>query len=705
MKQHTVIGSADIRVVPHTTPISFTPSFPAISFPAIFFSSRINPAIIVLGNQFFIPSLLSLTHHSSFRFRASSKPIASIKMTSFTDWVDEPPVDGKWTNCATLRDHRFFVDLARTNIRLFRDEIPHSTVMRLNLDLEPAPHLDYHLFNVLVSFPERAIGSHNRKTLEYIIDARKDYFRSHEEYRIAFCRLQDAWAYGVILEQDRMQLVNSGTANAKQLENNAIALQKNDVDLAQVYAIAIQKREMRKRLTTAFSQSKESFLKNEASLLVFLGKHLYKRHLEIVNSQGIQSNLQSGRNELIVFKGSLQNERQSSPPAQKSAPSENSNVVPLGSLETEHANVAVMNQQAQRVSPSTVPSDPQLMEPGPSPVIHRHAEPMHQNTINYPSLAAQPVGPFQPAQQVPVEQETNSRANKLLSSSPAPIHPMQLAPMHQRSTLSPQQTATLPPYQPSHATKQQMLKFPTYGPPAPTPAAPELAPAAPMNEAPPPRSALHSASIAISKAPAKAADLTLTSSPHPRPNQKVPVAQMQAYPQPFCQAYPAYPAAAIAPLHPNIPLYSNGIYAGPPNNKLPSHADPSFSPFSATSSMTTSHLAETAPCALAPMQGDREYAPKRSAVYATPYVPMGPKQPMGPRHSTAVSPTISYSRVPVQQKVKTPKPVAPAGGFLSLLLETEMTEKELDEMAARLGPRRRVIDEEASDEMLCDDDA
>lgn len=626
-------------------------------------------------------------------------------MTSLTDWVDEPPVDGTWTNCATLRDQRFFVDLARTNIRLFRDEIPHGTVMRLNLDLEPAPHLDYHLFNVLISFPGRAIGSHNRKALENIIDARRDYFHSHEEYRIAFCRLQDLRAYGVILEQDKMQLINSGTANAKQLENNAIALQKNEVELAQVYAIVIQKREMRKRLTTTFSQTKESFLKDELSLLVFLGKHLYKRHLEIVNSQGIQRNSQSGLTELINFKGSLQKERQSSPPAQKSAPSENSNIVPLGSQETEYANVVVMNQHAQRVCPSTVPSDPQLMETGPSAVMHKHPEPMHQKTIHSLSLAEQPFGPFQPAQHAPVEQEINPRANKLLSSSQAPIQPTQLAPMHQRSTLSPQQTATLPPYQPSQATKQQMLKVLNYGPPAPTPEAPELAPATPVNEASPPRSVLRSATIAVTKAPAKAADLILPSSPHSRSNQKVPVAQMKAYPQPFCQAYSAYPAAAIAPLHPSIPLYSDGIYAEPPNNKLPSHTYSSFSPFPAISQTQTPHLAETAPWALAPMQEDRKYVPKRPAVYATPYVPIEPKQPPEPRRSTAVSPTISYSRVPVQQKIKTPKPVAPAGGFLSRLLETETTDKELDEMAARLGPRKRIVDEEASDEMLCGDDA
>lgn len=209
-------------------------------------------------------------------------------MTSFTDWVDGPLAEGAWTNCASLRDQRFFVDLARTNIRLFRDEIPHNAVMRMNLDLEPPPHVDYYLFNVLTSIPGREIGSRNRKILDYIIDARSGYFSSHDEYRRAFCRLQDVRAYGVILEQDKARLTNSGTANAKQLEDNVIAIQKNDVELTQLYDITVEKRETRMRLTTSFSLTKESFVKNELSRLVFLGKHFYKRHLEMVNPQGIQ---------------------------------------------------------------------------------------------------------------------------------------------------------------------------------------------------------------------------------------------------------------------------------------------------------------------------------------------------------------------------------------------------------------------------------
>lgn len=276
-------------------------------------------------------------------------------MTSFTDWIDEPPAEGPWINCATLRDQRFFVDLAKTNIRLFRDEIPHDSVMRSNFDLEPAPQLDYDLFNVLTSIHSRKIGSRSREFLGCIINARRDYYRSHEQYRRAFCRLQDVWAYGVILEQDRAQLIDSDTANAKQFEDNTIEIRKNDVELAKVYAIAVEMRELRERVTTIFSQSKESFLKNELSLLVFLGKHLHKRHLEIDNPQGMQLYSQGGCTELILHKGSPRNERQPSAPAQESAPSESNKVAPLVPQEIEPANIAVMNQDPERVTSSTVP--------------------------------------------------------------------------------------------------------------------------------------------------------------------------------------------------------------------------------------------------------------------------------------------------------------------------------------------------------------
>lgn len=622
-------------------------------------------------------------------------------MTSFTDWVDEPPAEGTWTNCATLRDQRFFVDLARTNIRLFRDEIPHDSVMRLNLDLEPAPHLDYHLFNVLTCVHWRKIGSSSRELLGCIIDARRDYFSSHEQYRRAFCRLQDVRAYGVILEQDKAQLINSGTANAKQLEDNAIAIQKNDVELAQVYAISVEKRELRERLTTIFCQTKESFLKNELRMLVFLGKHLYKRHLEIVNSQGRQRNSERGRTGLILHKGSLQNEGQPSAPAQESASSENDNVIPFMTQEIEPAITGMMNQDPERVSSSTMPLGPQLMESGPVSMMQNHPEPMHQNTTRYVTIAEQSLDTVQSAQQAPVQQEATPRINEPLSSSQAPIQPAQLAPMHQQSTLAPHQAATLPSYQPFQATKQQMPKFLNHGPPAPILAAPELAAATPVKGASPPRSIPRSATVAATMAPAEALKVMLLSSPRCRSIQKAPVAQMQAH---SYQPSPTYQATAIATLHPNAK------YTEPLDNKPPSPTHPSFP---AASQVPTSHLSESAPSPLTTMQEGRKYALKRPAVYTTPYVqtplapaaPVQPKQQTEPRPSRAFSPTISYSRVPVKQKIKTAQPVAPAGGFLSRLLEREMSEDELGEIAARLGPAERIVDQEASDERNCVDDA
>lgn len=621
-------------------------------------------------------------------------------MTSLTDWVDEPPAEGTWTNCATLRDQRFFVDLARANIRLLRDEIPHDSVMRLNLDLEPAPHLDYHLFNVLTCVHWRKIGSSSRELLGCIIDARRDYFSSHEQYRREFCRLQDVRAYGVILEQDKAQLINSGTANAKQLEDNAIAMQKNDVELAQVYAITAEKRELRERLTTIFCETKELFLKNELRVLVFLGKHLYKRHLEIANSQCRQRNSRRWRTELIIHKGSLQNECQPSGPAQESAPSENYNVVPFVTQEIEPANTGAMNHDPERVSPSAVPSDLQLTESGPVSSMQSHLEPIHQNTIRYVAIAEQPLDTVQSAQR----EEATPRINEPLSPSQAPIQPVQLAPMHRQSTLAPHQAATLPSYQPSQAAKEQMPKFLSHGPPAPIPAAPELATATPVKEAPPPRSIPRSATVAATMAPAEALKMMPLSSPQYRSIQKAPVAQMQAHLQPFYQPNPAYQATATATLHPNAK------YAEPLNDKHPS---PTYPSFPAASQVPSPHLSESAPSALTTMQEGRKYALKRPAVYTTPYVqtltepaaPMQPKQQSEPRPSRAFSPTISYSRVPVMQKIKTPKPVAPADGFLSRLLEREMSEDELGEIAARLGPAERIVDQEASEERNCVDDA
>lgn len=519
-----------------------------------------------------------------------------------------------------------------------------------------------------------------------------------------FCRLQDVRAYGVILEQDKAQLINSGTANAKQLEDNAIAIQKNDVELAQVYAISVEKRELRERLTTIFCQTKESFVKNELRVLVFLGKHLYKRHLEIVNSQGRQRNSERGRTELILHKGSLQNEGQPSAPAQESTSSENDNVIPFMTQEIEPANTGMMNQDSERVRSSTMPSDPQLMESGPVSMMQNHPEPIHQKTTRYVTIAEQSLDTVQSAQQAPVQQEATPRINEPLSSSQAPIQPAQLAPMHQQSTLAPHQAATLPSYQPSQATKQQMPKFLSHGPPAPIPAAPELAAATPVKGAPLPRSIHRSATVAATMATAEALKVMPRSSPRCRYIQKAPVAQMQAPPQPSYQPNPTYQATAIATLHPNAK------FTEPLDNKPRCPTHPSFP---AASQVPTPHLSGSAPSPLTKKRQGRKHAKKRPAVYTTPYVhtllapaaPVQPKQQTEPRPSRAFSPTISYSRVPVKQKIKTPQPVAPAGGFLSRLLEREMSEDELAEIAARLGPAERIVDQEASDERNCVDDA
>lgn len=303
-----------------------------------------------------------------------------------------------------------------------------------------------------------------------------------------------------------------------------------------------------------------------------------------------------------------------------------------------------MNQDPERVSSSTMPSGTQLMEPRPVSMMQNCPGPMQQNTIRYSSLARLPCVPVQPARQSPIQLKATPPTNQPLSSLQTPIQPVKLATMHQQSTFSPHQTFKFPSYQPSQASKLRMPKFLNSGPPAPIAAAPNLANATPVKEAPPPRLIARSATV---KAPAEALNAI-------RPSRSIrisPFAQIRAHSQTFYQPNHAYQATATAPLYPNAK------FAGPLNN-LPYPSFPSFPPFPTSSQAPT---------------------PEHSAVYTSPYAQTLP--------APAASP-----------------PAAPAGGFLSRLLGQEMTEQELNEIAARVGAAEQVVEQEACD-ALCGDEA
>lgn len=145
---------------------------------------------------------------------------------------------------------------------------------------EPLPHIDYHLIYSLITLAGY-LDKHQLKPFDYLIDARKDYYRSHSNFQAAFACLQDTRAYGLLLEQENKKLAKLGSAGAKKLESNKIALRKNNHALYRCLLEVDQRRQKRDEITTSFSQMKYVFVNDQMPQLVYVGKKAYRRFMEL----------------------------------------------------------------------------------------------------------------------------------------------------------------------------------------------------------------------------------------------------------------------------------------------------------------------------------------------------------------------------------------------------------------------------------------
>lgn len=141
---------------------------------------------------------------------------------------------------------------------------------------EPLPHIDYHLVYTLISLAGR-LDKRELKPFDYLIDARKCYYRSHSYFRAAFVCLQDTRAYGLLLERENVKLAKLGSTAAKELETNEIALRKNYRDLCRCLGEVESRRKNRERTTTWFSKMKYVFVNTQMARLVYVGKKAFQR--------------------------------------------------------------------------------------------------------------------------------------------------------------------------------------------------------------------------------------------------------------------------------------------------------------------------------------------------------------------------------------------------------------------------------------------
>ena len=143
-------------------------------------------------------------------------------------------------------------------------------------DIEPLPVIDYHLLSILINLSRPSLDPRDLKRFDYLADARKNYYRAHQEFEYCYRGLQDVAANGIILDEEKQRLEASGVSQ-KELENNQSARMKNYGDKEKALGQLEQRRRNREKITAWFSNMKVDFLVGDMPRLVFVGRHVYQR--------------------------------------------------------------------------------------------------------------------------------------------------------------------------------------------------------------------------------------------------------------------------------------------------------------------------------------------------------------------------------------------------------------------------------------------
>lgn len=174
-----------------------------------------------------------------------------------------------------------FAHIVQTSILLGQDGSPAAPEVNYHI-IEPLPHVDYHLIYVLLNLCYGGkMNKREVKRYDYLIDARKHYYRSHYLFMLAFSNLQDAHAYGLQLDHEKTKLEESGSGTAEDLETIATAMQSNYMDLNYCLGELVERRRRRLHVTTWFSSMKYDFIRSEMSRLTFVGKQAYLRNKQL----------------------------------------------------------------------------------------------------------------------------------------------------------------------------------------------------------------------------------------------------------------------------------------------------------------------------------------------------------------------------------------------------------------------------------------
>ena len=195
-----------------------------------------------------------------YTFHSSSQSLDGSTQT-FTDLNEESAYLGRIAICLSA---------AESSSAGFVDQMP---------DSEPVPYIDYKLISNLIHLSANN-DKRQLKRLDYLEHAREMYYSFHEKYGHEFRGLQDAYAYGMLLEREKNRLQRLSRVNRMDLQYNENRRLQNRHLLEDLLVKLDELNRKRKQVTHWFSKMKYDFINCELPRLEHIGRLAYMQATE-----------------------------------------------------------------------------------------------------------------------------------------------------------------------------------------------------------------------------------------------------------------------------------------------------------------------------------------------------------------------------------------------------------------------------------------
>ena len=179
-----------------------------------------------------------------------------------------------------------------TAATLTQDSVQDPKRSFLESDCEPLPPIDYALMHGLI-FVNPTLNKHDKKRFDYIIDARKLYFDTHNQFQAAYRSLQDLYAHSVTLDKQKAEYESQGLMDLENMRYNERARALTLREMRSLLPEMMKLHRKRTDVAIYFSDMKLKFLQTDVPRLVYIGRKVYQRAMGLDSEYTLLSRIRS----------------------------------------------------------------------------------------------------------------------------------------------------------------------------------------------------------------------------------------------------------------------------------------------------------------------------------------------------------------------------------------------------------------------------